>query len=407
MASGHTDHERVDGIVERTTGATTTGRTHWGQVTIISLAHFAHDIYTALLSPWLPLLIRKLALSKLQAGSLSVFLQVATFFNPFIGGLVDRRNLVRLLVVVSPTVTAAGMSLVGLAPSYGALALLLLVTGLGVAGIHVSTPVAMAHAAGPRTGLGMSFHMLGGELARTLGPIVAVQAVAWWGIEGSWRLFPGGLAASLLLWWKVRDVRPGRARQKPTGLFVLWRRTRGMLLAVTGLMSARQVVSSSLTTFLPTFLVEQGAGLWMANIALSVFEAAAAVGVLAAGAISDRLGRTRVVLAATLLAPPLMAGFLLASGVLKLVLLALLGAVILSLNPVIMALMIETAGEDRAAANGTFMMIMFLTRSLLVPAVGALADVVGLERAYWVCAGLSLSGIFFALLLRREVDGHQ
>lgn len=398
MAGATSSHKRHDG------GGATGGTTHWGQVAAMSLAHFAHDIYTALLSPWLPLLIKKLALSKFQAGSLAVFLQVATFFNPFIGWLVDRHNLVRLLVVISPTVTAVGMSLVGLAPGYPALALLLLVTGLGVAGIHVSTPVAMAHAAGPRTGLGMSFHMLGGELARTLGPLVAVQVVAWWGLEGTWRLLFGGLVASVLLGWKVREVRPDRSRQKPTGLIVLWRRTRRMLLAVTGLMAARQVVSSSLTTFLPTFLVEQGAGLWMANISLSVFEAAAAVGVLAAGTISDRLGRPRVVLAATLLAPPLMAGFLLASGVLKLVALALLGAVILSLNPVIMALMIETAGEDRAAANGTFMMIMFLTRSLLVPAVGALADVVGLEHAYWVCAGLSLSGIFFALMLRGTVE---
>ncbi|RME22296.1 MAG: MFS transporter, partial [Deltaproteobacteria bacterium] len=147
-------------------------RPRWGQVIVLACAHFAHDVYTALLSPWLPLLIEKLALSKLQAGSLSVFLQIPTLANPFIGWLVDRRNLVRLLVVVSPTVTAVGMSLVGMMPGYLPLAVLLLVTGLGVAGIHVSTPVAIAAAAGTRTGLGMSLHMLGGELARTAGPVI-------------------------------------------------------------------------------------------------------------------------------------------------------------------------------------------------------------------------------------------
>jgi len=362
-------------------------------------AHFAHDLYTALLAPWLPLLIRKLSLSLFQAGSLTVFLQLPSLLNPWLGSLVDQRGLTRTLLILAPAVTGGVMSLVGLAPGYGVLVMLLLVGGLSVAALHVSAPVIMAEAAGERTGLGMSFHMLGGQIARTLGPLLAVQAVAWFGLEGCWRVFPVGLAASLLIWWQVGRLPPGKHFERPTRLSEVWRRMRRTIIAVIGLVAARLFIGGAITTFLPTFLVGEGASLWLANIGLSIFAAAGAAGVLTSGALSDKIGRRRVVLGAVCLVPGLMAIFLLAGGGMRLVALVALGCVTLSTTPVLMALMIESAGADRAAANGIFMMIGFSLTALIVPAIGALGDVLGLRGAFWICAAVSALGIPFALFL--------
>ncbi len=371
-----------------------------GQVLTLAGAHFAHDLYTALLAPWLPLLIRKLSLSMFQAGSLTMFIQVPSLLNPWLGTFVDRRHLARAFVILGPAVTGLAMSLLGLVPSYGLAALLLLTAGLSVAALHVSAPVVMAEVAGKRVGLGMSFHMIGGQLARTLGPLLAAASLSWVGLEGSWRLFPIGLVASLLVWWQV-DPETGRAgkRGRAGGLRRVWKRMRRIIVAMSGLMVARLFLSGAVTSFLPTFLLGQGEGVWMANLGLSVFAASGAVGVSVSGPLSDRIGRRRVLLGAVVLSPLVMVLFLLASGWVRLGLLVLFGLVALSTSAPLMALMVENAGEDKAAANGIYMMVGFASSSVIVPFIGLLADLFGLYRAYWVCALVALAAVPFVLLL--------
>jgi FSR family fosmidomycin resistance protein-like MFS transporter len=111
-----------------TTETTDTEHFQTGRVLTISGAHAVHDTYTAFLAPLLPLFITSLALSKTGAGLLTVFLQGPSLLQPFIGHLADRVSL-RTFVILAPAVTAVMMSLLGMAPSYAAMALLLVVAG--------------------------------------------------------------------------------------------------------------------------------------------------------------------------------------------------------------------------------------------------------------------------------------
>ena len=76
------------------------------------------------------------------------------------------------------------MSLIGIAPSYGVLLLLLFITGISVSIFHVPSPVMISHLSAAKKGRGMSFFMTGGELARTIGPLIAVAGVSLLGLEG-------------------------------------------------------------------------------------------------------------------------------------------------------------------------------------------------------------------------------
>jgi FSR family fosmidomycin resistance protein-like MFS transporter len=105
---------------------------------MIALVHFIHDTYTGLLAPILPLLIEKLGLSLTQAGSLTVFVQLPSLFNPFLGNFADQKGIRNTLVIISPGLTATFMSLTGLARGYGCLIILLLVSGISVAGMHTT-----------------------------------------------------------------------------------------------------------------------------------------------------------------------------------------------------------------------------------------------------------------------------
>ncbi len=153
-----------------------TERFRTGQVLTLSACHFIHDIYSSFLAPLLPLLIEKLSMTLTQAGLLSTVMQIPSLLNPLIGILADRRS-VRYFIILAPVTTAVPMSLMGLAPNYGVLLILLFLTGISVAAFHVPTPVMIAQLSGDKKGKGMSFYMTGGELARTIGPLAAVGAL--------------------------------------------------------------------------------------------------------------------------------------------------------------------------------------------------------------------------------------
>ena len=237
----------------------TPGRFATGLVFLLASAHFVHDVFTAFLAPILPLLIEKLNLTLFQAGSLAVMTQIPSFFNPLLGSWVDRNNRHRLFVAIGPAGSGTMMCLLGVAPSYAAIAILLLTAGVSVACLHVSAPVMIQRVAAVmiqrvaadrvgRVGRGMSFFMVAGELARTVGPLVAVQLVATWGLAGLWRAIPVALASSALLWWRLGEDDVKRPQKTPLHLFAVWSQMRGVLAGVTGILISRAFMAGALTT---------------------------------------------------------------------------------------------------------------------------------------------------------------
>ena len=372
---------------------------HTGRVLTISAGHALHDTYTAFLSPLLPVFIENLALSNTQAGLLTVFNQIPSLFQPLIGHLADRLSL-RFVVILTPAVTATGMSLLGIAPDYMVLALLLLVVGLSSATLHSVAPVIAGRLSGRNLGRGMGFWMVGGELGRTLGPLVIVGAIQFLGLRGTPWLMIGGWLTSILLYFTLSDV---GARPAPAAESLPWQkalRVMGPLLVpLVGIIVVRSFMSAALTTYLPIFLTSEGAELWFAGVSLSLLEAAGVVGALLGGSLSDRLGRRVILLLSLLSTPALMLLFVVVSGWVRLPLLLALGLTSLSITPVIMALVQETSPQNRALANGTYMMLSFLIRSGVVVLVGAMGDLWGMRAAFIVSAVLPLLGLPFLRLL--------
>jgi FSR family fosmidomycin resistance protein-like MFS transporter len=172
-----------------------------------------------------------------------------------------------------------------------------------------------------------------------------------------------------------------------------------LLIPLIGIIVARSFIVSALTTYLPTFLAEEGAELWLAGIALSAVEAAGMVGALLGGSLSDRLGR-RIILFASMLIPPLlMFAFLTVGEGWYFPLLLAMGLTALSVTPVLMALVQEGSPENRALANGVYMALSFLIRSGVVVIVGVMGDRWGMRQSFLACALITLLGLPFLLLL--------
>ena len=361
----------------------------YGRILLICSGHFVHDIYSAFIAPLLPLLIDKLGLTLVMAGSLPVFMQAPSLLGPFIGYLADRIS-VRYLVIFAPAITATLATLIGFMPTYGTAALLLFCVGVNIMAFHAPAPAMIAHVSGGKVGRGMSFFMASGELARSVGPLLVGFGVAEWGMEGLWRLMFFGWLSSAVLFWRLRDVSAKRERRKSKTKPML-RRFARVFAPLLGVMLLRNMAMSSLGIFMVVYLVDiRGFELTLATGALALYEFSGVGGALMGGTLSDRFGRRKMVAGAAICSALLMLIFVHVEGALMIPLLIGLGFTALSVSPVFLALVQDQLPENRATANGMFMLYAFGVRAINVMMVGALGDALGLQNAFIAAALISL-----------------
>lgn len=375
----------------------------WAKVLDISAAHMLHDIYSAFLAPLFPILIERLGLSYFMIGGLSVIQRIASLFNPLIGLMVDRKDL-RYFIILTPAITAICMSLIGLAQNVYQLAFLLFVMGWSAAFFHVPGPVLIKRMSGDRTGLGMSFYMVAGELARSLGPIIIVAAVSWWGIEGTYRLIPAGLVASFILFFRLRKLKHIEVKTKKMEISVkeLLLELKGFYLNITGYTFSRGLLKALLVTFLPTYYVSQGESLWFAAYTLSILQFSGAVGSLLAGGFSDKIGRRKTLIIIAMMTPVLMLIFVLTSGWLNMLTLILIGFFMFGSGPVLLAMVQDMSSERPSFNNGVFMTISFAFGAFATLFIGILSDFIGLEKSFMLSPIFALIAIPFAFRLKNK-----
>jgi MFS transporter, FSR family, fosmidomycin resistance protein len=373
-----------------------------GRVVGMALCHFINDVYTSFLSPLLPLLIQKLSMSLTQAGFLSTVLQIPSLLNPYIGTLADRIS-VRYFIIAAPSLTAVPMSLIGLAPTYAILLILLFLAGISVSIFHVPAPVMISRVSGSRVGRGMSFYMAGGEVARTLGPLAAIGSVSLLGLEGFYPVMIFGVIASIWLFLGFKDIpidSPGKKRQGSIGK--AWHEAQPVLAPLVAILFARGFMHASMSTFLPTFIEGETGNLWLGGMALTIYQTAGVAGVLASGSISDYFGRRQVLFFSLIAAPLGLLMFIWLDGWLRFSALLFTGLTLLSTTPVMLAMVQEQAIKNPAAANGLFMMISFVARSAIVVLVGFVGDMMGLRSTYLLSCLLGFLGIPFIFLLPKR-----
>ncbi|MCK5248356.1 MAG: MFS transporter [Spirochaetaceae bacterium] len=378
-----------------------------GDVVSISLAHMAHDIYASFLAPILPLIVEKLGISLSMAGLLSVIQKAPSLFNPLVGILADKMK-VRYFVIFDPAITTISMSLIGLAPSYLMLAVLLFTAGISSTLFHVPSPVMIGHISGNKLGMGMSFYMVGGEMARTLGPLIIVAAVTHWGLEGSYRLIPLGLTATVILFFKLKDIDLREDFQKDKSHISYtstYKKFLPTFLVLGMIIFFRGAMKSALTLYLSVYLTDKGNSLWFSGIALSVIQFAGVIGTLSAGILSDRVGRRRAMVIIAAVSPVLMWLFLHSEGILTFPILILTGFFLVAPGPVMLAIVQELDTEHRAFVNGIYMTINFGLNSLMLLLVGFLSDLLGMDITYLISSLLALLAIPFAIMLPKRKRG--
>ena len=372
-----------------------------GNVLLIGFSHFIHDFYTSILTPVSSVLVDNFHLTRLEYGILYAMNQFSHIISPLIGVLADKVQL-RYFVILSPAVTCIAMSLLGIAPSYVMLAILLFTAGISSALFHVPTPVMMKKVAGSRTGYGMGVYMIGGEIARTITPLVIAWFLGKYTLDKTVFFIPFGLTASLILFIRLRNVKISQDYQQKarTGIKAVLKKHRSVFLVLAGFLFFRALLKTSLSAYIVIYFNKTlHYSLFWSNFSYFLFQLAGVIGALLFGYFSDKKGRKKILLLLVILTPVSMVLFLAGSGAVIFPALFIAGFFIISTTPVILAIVNSLDAGHPALMNSIFMLLSFSMTSISTIINGLLSDQIGMYNTYITVTVLSCFAIPFVWFL--------
>ncbi len=372
-----------------------------GDVYTISFAHLFHDIFSSFLAPLLPLLIAKIGISLSLASFLDIARKIPSLFNPLLGLMAERRD-VKYFVIITPAITATAMGLLGVVNSYILALILLFIAGVSATLFHIPSPTMIKEAAGNETGKGMSYFMVGGESARTIGPLIITGAISLWGFEGTYRLIPFGIAASIFLYFKLKDfeVEDFSAKKIEEGSTKkILKSLKSFFIILGSYLLFNAGTKSALTLYLPVYLVRHDISIYEAGISLSILQFFGIVGTFFSGRFSDRIGRKAVLLISAFGITFSMLLFIFFYKNAIFFILPLLGFFLFMPGPVMLSAVQDTNTNKPTFVNSIYMGINFGISSLAVFFIGFFADRFGLDIVYEICTLFTFLSIFIILFL--------
>ena len=364
----------------------------------LATAHFLGDSYASFLAPLLPALIIRHGLDLKEAGLLAAVLSTAGhLMQPAWGFLADRWP-GRRFAIAGPLLMAICISTIGLAPNLAFLILALAVGGSGMAAFHPEAASLARQSSGSRPALGMSLFISGGNLGYSLGPVVATSLVAAFGLGGTiWGMIPGVVGSLILL--KLVPAPPKTVESKPTASDAVPATpsplTMRPLVNLWAISILRGLVTVNFLTFLPILFAGRGLSLTLGGQLVTLFLLAGAIGGVLGGFAAERFGSKRMMGTTLALATPVLLGAIWTSGAVQGTALLVGGFLLVASHPVNVSFA-QSLAPHRAGTAAAFMIgVAMGVSGLLMPVVGAAADVYGIEVALSAIA----FGPFFGAIL--------
>lgn len=411
---------------------------------LLALAHWGVDLFTHMLPPVLPVLIRDLGLSVALAAALATAVNVSSgILQPFLGVVVDRSGRPWMLPL-AVLWCGAFMALFGLASSYVVLFAAAVLAGLGAALFHPLASVTLRAVVGRYSAGAMSIFGLGGTVGMASAPLATAAVIAWQGLPGiRWLVLLAALVAGLLVAGGLHrlslrrpahtaggspaDTPSGLPANTPSGLpantpsglsptaSMGSPATGGVSSGAPGTVAAagnmraltylaggkfvRTIGQTALLNFLPLYYVSRGVPESQAGLMLTVVLAVGSASAVLSGYASDRLGRKPVVVWSSVLCTPAFIGFLMTDGFLQLAFLVLTSVCFYAAFSVVPIYAQELVPDQPGMGAGLMMGGVWALASLALIPLGSLADMVDIRLALLVAAWLPLVSTGFLLLV--------
>jgi MFS transporter, FSR family, fosmidomycin resistance protein len=374
-------------------------------VLLMAGTHFLVDGFSNIYAPLLPLLIPHLSLSLAAAGTLQMCFLMANSVSQLAFGHIADRWRPRALLIAGPLFTVTLLPLIGLASTPIALGVILTVGGLGAAAFHPPAAALVHRLAGTRQGYAMSFHITGGSLGFSLGPLVFAPFAERYGLVWIPLLVLPALAVLAVVLRRVPTIEHLTDHGASGGFRALAPYRKPLtLLYLTVVM--RTLAALSFATFMPVMLTRRGMSVAEAGTVSAVYLFVSSIGGFLGGPLADRWGARNVILWSLVLAVPFLAIAPTQAGWQFVVLVSVGGCLLQSTLPVNVTFGQMIAPISAATVSSLMMGFAWGMGGVAVPFVGFLADRLGIERTLTAMAFMPLLAALCAIPLPTGKLGH-
>lgn len=370
----------------------------------LGVCHLLNDMMQSLLPSIYPLLQQNFALDFGQVGLITLTFQItASMLQPLVGIYTDKHPLPWSLPI-GMAFTLAGLLLLSHAPNFPVVLLAAAMVGSGSSVFHPESSRVARMASGGRHGLAQSMFQVGGNVGSAIGPLLAAfivmprgqASVAWFAIAA---LCAMALLTRVGAWYRAH-VPAHRAARLSHAHDALPRRAVLVTMLILGaLIFSKYFYLASLSSYYTFYLMHKfQLTAQDAQVHLFIFLAAVAVGTIAGGPIGDRIGRRPVIWASILGVLPFTLLLPHANLFWTTVLTIPIGMILASAFPAIIVYAQELVPGRTGVISGIFYGFAFGMGGLGAALLGELADHIGIEAVYGICAFLPAIGLLAWLL---------
>lgn len=383
----------------------------------LSATHLLNDMMQSLIPAIYPIIKTAYGLDFGQIGLITLTFQItASLFQPLVGAYTDK-NPMPYSMVVGMGFTLIGLIGLAYAGSYGLLLISASCVGLGSSIFHPEATRMARNASGGRHGLAQGIFQVGGQTGGALGPLLAAFIIVPRGQASlAWFSATALLAMVLMTWTAGRyaELQRQKAAAAPaakaaTGPAAPVRSAAAVAFAATVLvilLFSKNAYSQSFSSFYTFYLIGKfGVSVQTSQVMLFLFLASSAAGAIFGGILGDRIGRNKIIwfsilgaLPFTLLLPHV---DLVWTGVLTIVINLIMSSAFAAILIYAMELMPGRIG----LVGGLFYGLSFGLGGLAAAMLGELADRIGIDAVYHLCAFLPAIGLLAWFLPRLAPEG--
>jgi len=336
------------------------------------------------------------------------------------GWFADRFGPIGLIMIGTLGVAVAGV-LVGISTNFIMLIVFLMLMGLLSGGYHpAATPLISASVEPQQRGRALGFHLVGGNSAFFVAPIIAAAVVGAFGEENGWRYSYLILAVPTiifgLIFYFYLSRHGGKAHVETVKQRITEERPpqpgyKRRLIAFLTMMVLGGGIGMSVLPFLTLYMTDElGASNAMAGGLMSVVFSSGLWAGPVGGYISDKIGSVKVIIATGLLSGIMIYAF-------KLVELGPSLYIVLFFQGLIMALrmpvtevfiMSQAPGKHRSKIFGVYYSTMQYTGAIFVLPGGYLLERFGFDTVFtWAAVGVTVVAIITAFFIFDAKDNYQ
>lgn len=385
-----------------------TQATAFAVLAAISFSHLLNDTIQSLVPAIYPLLKAAFSLTFAQVGLMTLTLQItASLLQPVVGLYTDRRPTPYSLVV-GMGCTLVGLLLLASARTFPALLVAAGMMGIGSSVFHPESSRVARMASGGRHGLAQSLFQVGGNAGSSFGPLLGAFLVAPRGQSSiAWCSLLALLAMVVLWriggWYRDQGATTPPAASSHAGRAghprMSTRRITWSIAILGALIFSKYFYLAGLNSYYTFYLITKfHVSVRTAQIDLFIFLAAVAAGTILGGPLGDRFGRKYVIWGSILGVLPFTLALPYASLFWTPILSVLIGLILASAFSAIVVYAQELVPGRVGLISGVFFGFAFGMGGLGAAVLGQLADHIGIESVYRVCAFLPLIGALAAFL---------